>query len=192
MMETSLAQIFADERPTELIGGRIVAMASPTPYHNRIVVRIVSIFENFLRNKSCIPFGDNTSVFLSETERYVPDAMIVCDKNKIKLNGIHGAPDLVVEVLSPSTAKYDRGHKKDVYEQAGVREYWIANPGDNSLEQYILADGRFTLQGYYHYYSEEELEYMEGKEREKIIWEFPCNILQDLTIPLAELFANLL
>ena len=73
--------------------------------------------------------------------RFVPDFMVVCDREKIKADGVHSAPDLVLEVLSPSTAKNDKGYKKSVYESSGVPEYWIVSPKEKSIEVYLLQDG---------------------------------------------------
>ena len=113
----------------ELIGGKLVAM-SPRPAfnHNRISENIDFIFRGYLRGKKCTPLGDGYDLYLDENNHFIPDFMIVCDRDKIQMDGVHGAPDLVVEVLSPSTAQNDRGHKKEVYAKCGVREYWIVSP----------------------------------------------------------------
>ena len=86
-------------------------------------------------------------MFLSENDHFVPDMMVVCDREKIHHDGIHGAPDLAVEVLSPSTMKNDRTHKKDVYAKYGVREYWLVNPTDRSIEVYISV-GKKNVKGF--------------------------------------------
>ena len=65
-----------------------------------------------MKGKSCIAFPDGVAVYFDDKNYFVPDCMIVCDKKKIQNDGIHGAPDLVVEVLSQGTARFDRGHKK--------------------------------------------------------------------------------
>lgn len=101
-----------DERPDELIGGKLVMMASPSPFHNWVAGNIYAIFHRYLKGKQCSPFGDNTKVFLSKTDHFIPDAMIVCDADKVKYNGIHGAPDLVVEVLPPLRQNVTKRKKK--------------------------------------------------------------------------------
>ena len=121
-----MPEAYREEHPFEILGGRMVSM-SPRPAinHNRIAGNIYRIFSLFLKGKSCEAFGDGVDLFLSEEDHFIPDGMVVCDKNKIRSNYISGAPDLVVEVLSPRTARNDRWHKKNAYETAGVTEYWI-------------------------------------------------------------------
>ena len=82
---------------------------------------------------------------MSDEDYYIPDFMVVCDPDKIQPDGVHGAPDLVVEVLSPSTMNNDLGRKKDVYERAGVKEYWIVSPVEKAITVYRLQEGRFVL-----------------------------------------------
>lgn len=188
-METNLAYRFEeDERREETIAGRVVMMASPSLNHNLIAGNVYRIFGNYLDGKPCTPFSDNTKVILSETERYIPDMMVVCDPRKFGDNRINGAPDLAVEVLSPSTARNDRGHKKDVYEKYGVREYWIVSPGDRSVEQYVLEDGRFVLRGVYSQYPKFMLDDMKEEERAAVVTEFPCALFDDLTVRLEDVF----
>lgn len=114
-----------EERREELIGGKRVAMSPASAGHAYVSDNILRIFKNYLKGKTCIPFGHSLLVHLSEEDKFVPDVMVVCEREKIKPNGVHGAPDLVVEVLSPSTAKNDRTYKKEVYERYGVPEYWL-------------------------------------------------------------------
>ena len=96
----------------ELIEGKTCLM-SPRPklMHNRICVRIAHIFESYLERKRCVALGDGADVYLDDKNHYVPDAMIVCNRSILHEDAVYGAPDLVVEVLSPSTAKNDRGPK---------------------------------------------------------------------------------
>ncbi|MCL6479199.1 MAG: Uma2 family endonuclease [Peptococcaceae bacterium] len=86
-------------------------------------------------------------VYLGETETYQPD-LIFITKDRLAIidpDKINGAPDLVVEILSPGTAYYDLRKKHRVYEEKGVKEYWIVDPQEQSVEIYTLQDGRFTL-----------------------------------------------
>ena len=110
----------------ELIDGEIVLMSPrPATNHNQTAFNIAALFKTFLKGKTCRVFPDGMDLYLTEKDRFVPDVMVICDRSKIKNDGIHGAPDLVVEVLSPSSIKRDRIYKKRIYEQCGVREYWI-------------------------------------------------------------------
>lgn len=173
------------------IGGEVV-MISPRPSvkHNLIAGSIFTIFSVYLKGKRCTPFGAGTDLYLTESERYVPDGMIVCDASKIREDGVHGAPDLVVEVLSPSTAKYDRGHKKDVYEACGVREYWLVTPGEKSV--YLLRDGRFVLHDTYAVCPDWMVEQMNAEERAAYQTEFRCSLFDDLVIRLEDVFDRVL
>jgi len=162
---------------------------SPRPRvrHNRIIVRLVTIFERYLEDKSCTVLVD-TDVILAEKERYVPDMMVVCDPKKIRTNDICGAPDLVVEVLSPSTAKRDKTHKKDVYAKCGVREYWLVSPIECAVEQYVLEDGDLRLQEVYTFYPEYELEEMSEEDRAEVVTHFKCTVFDGLDIRLSDIF----
>ena len=179
----------------ELIGGKVVQMSpSPTVSHNDIAGNIFNIFKNYLKGKPCRPFGDGTDLYLTEQDRYIPDGMIVCDRSKIQRNGVHGAPDLVVEVLSPGTARQDRREKKDVYERCGVREYWIVIPKARSIEQYLLEEGKFLLNRIYQWYPAYELDDMEPEDRAEAEAQmvFQCSLFPDLDIHLEDIFGDLL
>ena len=180
---------YKDETWEELIGGKIIAM-SPRPRvdHNQIAGNIYYIFRKYLRGKRCTPFADGTDLYINKNEQFIPDGMVVCDPDKIRPDGVHGAPDLVVEVLSPGTAKRDRGHKKDVYERCGVREYWIVSPMDKIIEQYVLQDGAFVLHDTLTLFPDFMLEKMKPEERESVITTFQTTIFDDLTIEIAEVF----
>ena len=117
-MDTNLA--YQEERREELINGQVVMMAPASSSHTYVADGILSIFRHYLRGKPCIPFGDGLLVRLTDDEKFVPDVMVVCDRSKIKRTYIDGAPDLVVEVLSPGTAKNDKGYKKDEIGRAHV------------------------------------------------------------------------
>ena len=125
---------YQEERREELIGGNVVMMSPASAEHVYTAGSIYNIFKNYLKGKNCIPFSDGLLVHLTDENKFVPDMMVVCDRSKIKSDGVHGAPDLVVEVLSPSTAKDDRTRKKEVYEACGVPEYWLVSPTDKSIE----------------------------------------------------------
>lgn len=173
----------------ETIGGKVVMMASPTVNHNRTAGNIHTIFDVYLKGRKCEPFQDGTALFLEEDrEEYKPDMMVVCDPDKVQADGVHGAPDLVVEVLSPSTGRNDRGHKKDAYEKYGVREYWIVDPANRAVEQYILESGRLILRDVYQQYPSFMLKKMNEEERAALVTEFQCTLFDDLTIPLEDVF----
>lgn len=180
---------YQEEPREELLGGEIVMMASPTVNHSQIASNIYYAFRSYLKGKTCRPFNDGVDVYLTENDRVIPDAMIVCNKNIIKLDGIHGAPDLIVEVLSPGTAKNDRGYKKDLYEAAGIKEYWIVDPVLRSIEAYLLSDGKFVLDEVYALYPAEVG--FTDKERKETKKEIHVSLYNDFCISLEEIFDNL-
>ena len=105
----------------ELIDGVTMMTPAPSESHNNIMANILVIFRNYLRGKHCRAYGDNIDVFLDDNNHFRPDASIICDRSKIKGDGIHGAPDLVAEILSRTTSKNDRGVKMKAYERFGVK-----------------------------------------------------------------------
>ena len=189
-MQDNLA--YRDPVREELIDGKVVAMSPrPSVNHNWISDNITYIFKNHLRGKNCVPFSDGVDLHLSKKDIFVPDMMVVCDRNKIKRRGVYGTPDLVVEVLSPSTAGRDRGYKKDLYEASGVPEYWIVDPAARSIEVYLLSDGRYFLSGVYYFHTAEELEDLTEEEKDELAAEFKCHLYDDLVIRLEDIFGDL-
>lgn len=190
-MNSNLA--YQEEAREELIGGEVVAMSPrPTFNHNRVASRIFRAFDNYLDGGPCTAIADGTDLYLTEEDRFIPDMMVVCDRDKIRKDGVHGAPDLVVEVLSPSTAKNDRMHKKTVYGACGVREYWLVDPENRTIEQYLLQNGSLELHTVHVSYSEEGLSRMTQQEREAVETHFKCSLYDDFDIALDEIFSGLL
>ena len=189
-MDENLA--YQSEYRQELIGGKIVLMApTATTSHNRISYKIGLIFGKYLEGKTCVPFGDGEKVFLSKTDHFIPDFMVVCDRDKIKPDGVYGAPDLVVEILSPSTGSFDRGRKKRVYESCGVPEYWIVSPEAQSVDVYLLQDGRYELEGSYAVFPDWMLKSMTEEEIAQVRTSFRCHLFDDLEIKLDDIFSDL-
>lgn len=116
----------------ELIDGQIYDMAPPNTTHQRISHRLAWKIENYVqvKNGDCEVFPAPFAVFLNEDDKnYVePDISVICTKNKINDKGCSGAPDWIIEIVSPSTQQMDYGIKLFKYRTAGVREYWIVNP----------------------------------------------------------------
>lgn len=182
---------YQEEYKEEILNGEIVLMSpSPTVNHNRIVINLSRIFSNFLRGKQCEAFSDGVDLYLSEKDRVIPDMMVVCNPNIIKEKGIYGSPDLIVEILSPSTAKNDKGYKKQLYEKSGIKEYWIISPKEHQIEVYLLKDGKYELDNVYTGYAAHELEDMTEKEKSDICMEFKCSLYDDLIISVEKVFAR--
>lgn len=180
---------YQEEPRTELLDGRIVMMSSPSVNHNRVASNIFLAFWTYLKGKTCEAFSGGVDVYLTEDDRVVPDAMIVCDKSIIRYDGIHGAPDLVVEVLSPGTSKNDKGYKKDLYEKSGVKEYWIVDPLARAIDAYRLREGRFVLEEVCAIFPEGLG--ITNREREESKKEISVSLYADFIIPLKEIFQNM-
>lgn len=132
-------QRWDDDQRWEIIAGVAYAMTpAPSTSHQSVVVRLGSRLERALAGGPCRPFIAPTDVRLSETDVVQPDLLAICDPQRITPGHIKGAPDLVIEVLSPHTATRDLRQKKALYERHGVAEYVVADP----LELYAI---RFTL-----------------------------------------------
>lgn len=179
---------YQEELREELIGGEVVLMAPAFTNHTFVSGNIFWIFENYLRRKRCTPISDGSTVYLTDKDHFVPDFMIVCDPDKIKGNGVYGAPDLVVEVLSPSTAKNDKTHKKDVYAKCGVREYWLVSPGDKTVEVYLNSGDELILHDIYALRPDWQLARMSEEERAALVTHFKCSLFDDLDISLEDIF----
>ncbi len=134
--------------PYQLIGGELIMTPSPVPYHQIISRRIEFELLKFVEDRKLGEVIDAPmDVYLSETETYQPDIIFISTErmNIIGEKKIEAAPDLVIEILSESTAYYDLRHKKRIYESSGVKEYWIADPMEKSIEVYENVNGEFKI-----------------------------------------------
>ena len=130
-----------DEERWEIIDGVAYDMSpAPETYHQKIVSRLSSMFEIALEGKRCVSFPSPCDVVLSDDTVVQPDLLVVCDPGKITTKNIQGTPDLVIEILSPSTFQKDQETKKDLYERHGVREYIIVDPEPQSVYRYVLSE----------------------------------------------------
>ena len=121
----------------ELIDGQIYLMASPARTHQRILVFLLRKIADYIDEKGgdCEVNPAPFAVYLFDDDRnYVePDLSIICDKSKLDDNGCHGAPDWIIEIVSPGSIKMDYAIKMAKYQEAGVLEYWIVNPKSKSI-----------------------------------------------------------
>ena len=183
---------FQEEPRTEIINGKVKVMEPQWINHVLIKGNLYGIFGNYLHEKRQIPLSGAT-VFLQEgVEEYKPDMAVICNPDILGYDGVYGVPDLVIEILMPWTAFYDRGHKMKAYERNGVREYWIVDPVNRSIEQYILEDGAFVLLDIYTQYTEETFGDLTDAEKAAVVTEFQCSLFDDLTIRLKDVFAHLI
>lgn len=138
----------------EIIDGEVLLFSTPSSRHQEISMELARQFANYLEGKRCkvypAPFGvrlfEQDGDGPEDVDTVVqPDLSVVCDRGKIDKYGCKGAPDMVVEILSPSTQRHDRLVKLNLYQRAGVREYWIVNPEDQTV-QVMLLDKSGVLQ----------------------------------------------
>ena len=136
-----------EDHPSELIDGVIYNMASPALRHQSISGAIYRQLWNYVDSQGgdCIPFIAPTDVRLDRDERtmVVPDVFVICQPDDDRMDNdkyINGAPDLIIEVLSPSTRRKDMFTKLHKYEAAGVREYWIVDPNKEKVIVYIFGE----------------------------------------------------
>ncbi|WP_405131484.1 Uma2 family endonuclease [Paenibacillus sp. FSL H8-0317] len=145
----------------ELINGKAFNMSPvPTSSHQFIVGELYFSLRTFFQNRKCFVFVAPFDVYFSENEQYdvpdqivQPDLSVVCSKDQISKSGCHGAPSLIIEVLSPSTALKDFNEKFNLYQKYGVNEYWIVDPGNQTVHVYTLEDGSYQTR---HLYTEQE------------------------------------
>jgi len=128
----------------ELIEGEAYAMSAPGTRHQAIHRELFGQFFIFFRGKTCQLFSAPFDVRLfyeddeSDDTVVQPDISVICDKRKLGHEGCRGAPDLVVEILSPSNTAIEMDQKLKLYRKAGVREYWIVDPENNGLTVYLF------------------------------------------------------
>ncbi len=146
-----------DDERWELIDGVAYNMSpAPSTRHQGLDVELAYRFKRFLEGKPCKVFVAPCDVLVPRVNEQreddvdtvvQPDVLVVCDPKKIHLRGIWGAPDLVVEILSPWTSRKDQREKFDLYQRIGVKEYWVVDPNGCWLQQYVLgADGLYGLE----------------------------------------------
>ena len=148
---------FKDDKRYELIDGKPYLMSSPSVLHQEVLGEIYSQIREYLKGKKCRVFMAPLDVKISgekddkkEFNVVQPDIMVVCDSKKINEKNILGAPDLVIEILSSSTAKHDRLRKLNLYQKYGVKEYWIVSPDEHVISVFLLdKDKNYKIKAYY-------------------------------------------
>ena len=167
--------LWDDEKRWELIEGTAYLMSAPTWVHQDISINIIFKLRQFLQGKSCKVLSSPIDVRLNadtyDDTVVQPDIIVICDKSKLDDGGtIVGAPDLIVEILSPSSVRRDTLTKFKLYKQAGVREYWIADPEEKMMIVHILESGKYVTSVY--------------GENDKI----PAHVLEGCEIDLGDVF----
>lgn len=146
--------------------------------HQYIVGELYFALRTFFQNRNCYVFMAPFDVFFSESGDFQspdhivqPDLSIVCSKDQISKKGCNGAPALIIEVLSPSTALKDFNEKFNLYQKYGVQEYWIVDPGNQTVHVYALQDGSYQVR---HIFTEQEV--------------IQSSVFKDLQVPMNMLF----
>ena len=140
------ADIYAlpDGKRAELIDGQIYDMAPPSRIHQKITGEIYAEIRNYIKRNDgkCEVYLAPFAVFLNEDDRtYVePDISVICDSDKLNEKGCNGAPDWIIEVVSPSSQHMDYMTKLFKYRTAGVKEYWIVNPATETVQTYCFGE----------------------------------------------------
>lgn len=163
--------------PYQLIGGKLVMTPAPTTFHQVVSMRLENAMVNFVRQHHLgLVLYAPVDVYLEETETYQPDIIFMARERLaiVERNRINGAPDLVVEILSPSTAYYDLKKKARTYAAHGVREYWIVDPEEKNIEVYTGREGQFIL-----------------RQHVDQVGEVSSTVLQGFAVEAAEIFAPL-
>ena len=161
----------------ELLNGMPIKMQSPSPRHQEISGELFAMFREYLKGKSCKIFSAidaRLNYDTSDDTYFAPDLVVLCDRKKLDRTGIKGVPDLVIEILSPSTRRYDILVKRREYEKAGVKEYWLVDQEDGVVEVALLNEDGFYRSRTY-----------SNKESIKV------GILEDLVINLADVLEDL-
>jgi len=139
----------------EIIKGKIFEMSAPNRSHQEISGTIFTRLHNYLEGQSCKVYSAPFDVRLPNLSKQddkvftvvQPDICVICDQSKLDFKGCIGAPDIAVEILSPGNNAKEMKNKYHVYEESGVREYWIIFPSERILTQYLLnKEGKFELQ----------------------------------------------
>jgi len=174
-----------DDKRRELINGFIHLMSAPLRRHAGVSSEIYHLIKSYIKkNKGqCqvyyAPFDVRLPLYGSNDDDQIfdvvqPDICLICDLSKLDVRGCIGAPDLIVEVLSPSTLKHDWNYKFNLYEKAGVKEYWIVDPKAKTANVFLLQpDGRYDYGTVYEC----------GQKA-------PVGVLEGLEIDLIELFED--
>lgn len=133
----------------EIIKGKIMAMSpAPNRLHQRISMKLTLELAKVFNNQQCqmyvapfdVRFPDSNGKIKTVVQ---PDLCVICDPNKLDEKGCIGAPDLIVEILSPGNSKREMKDKYELYQEQGVSEYWIVRPEEQHIQIYVLENGRY-------------------------------------------------
>ena len=174
---------FTFEEMVEIIRGKVFRMSpAPASSHQMVSRNLFGKLFIFLQGSSCQLFSAPFDVILPvkgkdfmQSDKVVqPDICVICDPTKIKEKGCFGAPDWIIEILSPQTTKKDLQIKYEVYEESGVSEYWIVDPRTKIVEVFFIVNGKYQRMGAY-----VDFDLVR------------CNLFRNLEVDLTEIFEGL-
>lgn len=182
--------LFKEEyKKEEKINGVIYDMSpSPNYQHGIVNGNIYRIISGKLQGSICLAFIENLDYKYHpeiNDDYVIPDVMIVCDRKHLKGGAYSGVPKFIVETLSPATALRDKTDKKEIYQKAGVEEYWIVSPRERAVEIYYLEDGSYKL-NYSYILQDDQEEAHYNADTVITLKEFP-----NISMALAEIFADI-
>jgi len=166
----------SDDYYYEIIEGEMIQKSAPTPMHQRICRKVMVILDKFINEKKAGEVLQSPiDVYLDDYNKPQPDLVYISNENKeiVTGNGIIGIPDLIIEVISPSSIIRDRIEKRNLYEKKGVKEFWLIDPEYKAIEIYTIQNNRYELLS--------AATILEG--------ELTSSLFEGLTINLAEIFS---
>ena len=140
-----------EKERVELMDGEVVMLGAPSTDHQGVLTELLYQIRSFLENSPCrvfvAPFALRLDPQKNDRDDTVlePDLAVICDPSKIEKQGCHGAPDLVIEIISPSSASYDRMAKFRKYQQGKVKEYWIVDPETRTVQVCVLCEKGYLV-----------------------------------------------
>jgi Uma2 family endonuclease len=165
----------------QIIDGHAYCMtAAPNIRHQKITGNFYRIIGNALAGKPCVPFIAPTDVVFDDYNIVQPDVLVVCDKSKITDANIQGAPDLIIEVVSPSNSYMDKKMKLELYERCAVPDYLLVDPLGDLVERYALVDGKYGRSEIFSWHEVLPLLSLAGLEIN--LWEIFERDLAELTV----------
>ena len=135
----------------ELLKGKIFQMGAPSLTHQTVSMNFSRLLSNYFYKTPCKLFAAPFDVRLAkkgekDNEVYTvvqPDLCVICDADKLDERGCWGAPDLIIEILSLGNSKKEIRNKYELYQEAGVREYWVIRPDNKEITQFVLENGQY-------------------------------------------------
>ena len=161
----------------ELVNGMIKLMAGVNKFHVSVSKRIFRLFDSAFKEPDYFIFYAPFDVIFDESNVYQPDLGLVIDQSKVKENGIYGAPDLIVEIISPSSITYDTRHKFDIYEKFKVKEYWIVEPKSEYVKVFKLDNDKYDEGTLYDYSTDKNVK-------------IKISFLEDVELSLSDIFKS--